>query len=136
MRSGPSERAQGYTAPYVLGADEDAAFRFLERAPRRGGVLSRYYLGMAVPAFTGRSTWTGHFTWTPGFEERLRTADDLFSGRLGVTEPRKLVRSARPAYLLAGCGQRTDLTALLKPLVARTHRFGCAPVYEVKAAQA
>ena len=36
-----------------------------------------------------------------------------------------------PAYLLADCGRHVDLATLLGPLVARTHEFGCASVYEV-----
>jgi hypothetical protein len=119
-------------APYVLQGDEARALRFLESSPRAGGVLSRYYLGMTVPALAGRDTWVGHFAWTPDFESRRARADDLFAGRLGAEEAQALVRSARPAWLLADCRTGVDLAPLLGGLVVRTHRFGCAAVYEVE----
>jgi hypothetical protein len=124
------EERSSTEAPYVFTPGEDDALNFLEDAPA-GGVLSRYYLGGAVPAQTGHDTWVGHFAWTPDFDERRQAADDLFAGRLSAAESRRLVASIRPRYLLADCQGGADLEPLLGPMVARTHRFGCASVYEV-----
>jgi hypothetical protein len=46
-------------APYWLTPGEHAALAYLQRDPTPGAVLSTQYLGMAVPAFTGRRTWVG-----------------------------------------------------------------------------
>ncbi len=118
-------------APYRLDSGENEALHFLARAPEPGGVLARFYLGMTVPALTGRDTWVGQYSWTPSFNRRRPVAEDLFAGRLPPRAARRLVRSIRPAFLLADCGARADLSQLLGPLVTKTHRFGCAAVYVV-----
>lgn len=118
-------------APYVLHPDEAAALAHLEAAPQDGGVLAQAYLGMTVPARTGRDTWLGHFPWTPDHARRTAVADALFAGRLSASEARALVRRARPAYLLSDCRRPVDLAPLLGDLVRRVPGFGCAGVYEV-----
>jgi hypothetical protein len=120
-------------APYVLDDGENAALEYLANAPVEGGVLARTYLGGSVPARTGRDTWVGHFTWTPDFNRRAAIAEDLLAGRLGRGQARDLVASIKPAYLLADCGQTTDLAQLLGPLVGPVESFGCASVYPVAA---
>lgn len=121
-----------HEAPYRLADGEDDALRFIEESEREGGVLSRFYLGGAVPALTGRDTWVGHFAWTPDFDERRRRADELFDGRMPAAEATALVSGARPAFLLADCLVNRDLRPRLGALVERTHRFGCATVYELR----
>jgi hypothetical protein len=118
-------------APYRLTAGENAALHYLDGSKRPGGVLARYYLGMTVPALTGRDTWVGHFAWTPDFTRRSAQAEDLFAGRMDPAAAQALVLSIRPAYLLADCSQRADLRALLGPAITGVHRFGCAAVYDV-----
>lgn len=118
-------------APYRMNNGENQALRFLANAPEDGAVLARYYIGMTVPALTGRNIWVGQYAWTPDFNRRRAVAEDLFAGRLAPDVARQLVRSLRPAFLLADCGARADLTQLLGPVVAEPHRFGCAAVYAV-----
>lgn len=118
--------------PYTLTAGEHAALDHLERAPRRGGVLARYYIGSTVPPFTGRRTWVGQYFWTPDSDDRIAAADDLFLGRMPRDRARDLVRAVRPAYLLSDCHATADLPRLLGPLVVSERRFGCATVYEVR----
>jgi hypothetical protein len=122
---------RGHYEPYVFTASEHAALTFLERAPARGGVLASRYLGMAVPAFTGRATWVGHKVWTPGYAQRLRQANALLSGRLGPAEARALVRSSGAAFVLADCSERADIGPLLGSLVTAVHSFGCVTVYSI-----
>jgi hypothetical protein len=43
-----------------------------------------------------------------------------------------LVGTSGARVLVAGCATRADLPRLLGPLVARTRRFGCATVYELR----
>jgi len=118
-------------APYWLTNGENAALRYLDRAPGNGGVLSRFYLGSTVPAFTGRSTWVGHYVWTPDFTHRLRTAEQLFDGRIPPFQTQALVRSTGAIYVLTDCESHIDLAPILGELVLSTHRFGCAAVYQV-----
>jgi hypothetical protein len=120
------------TQPYVLAGGEARALRWLDRAPRAGGVLARVYLGAAVPAFAGRATWVGHPSWTPGFARRAADAEALFEGPTGRGPARALVRASGAAYVLADCGERRDLAALLGPAVGPPRRFGCAAIYPVR----
>jgi hypothetical protein len=117
--------------PFVLSASERQAMSYLAASPRPGGVLAGFYLGTAVPAFTGRTTWDGHPNWTPDFSHRAQTADALLSGRLPAAAARQLVASTRPGFLLAGCGQPGRMDLLLGPLVTGVHHFGCTTVFDV-----
>src|SRR5437660_139826 len=70
---------------------ERDALSYLDRAPQRGGVFSDYYLGMAVPAFTGRRTWLGEWTWTPHFARRQALAEAVTQARMPAQAARALV---------------------------------------------
>lgn len=118
-------------APYILEPGEAAALRHIESEPDTGGVLARYYIGMTVPSLAGRDTWVGQFTWSPDFDERRATAEELFGGRMPPAEAQRLVRDLRPAFVLADCGVSTDLRPILGPTVGEARRFGCATVYPV-----
>ena len=87
---------------------------------------------MAVPAFTGRRTWVGEFSWTPDFVQRVDEAEELFQGRMAPVEARRLVASVGARYALKDCGARADLSRLLGPLVVSSARFGCATVYALR----
>ncbi len=121
-------------APYFIGNDDHAALRYLAHASARGGVLARDYIAMAVPAFTGRPTWVGEWTWTPQFAVRAALAEELMRGTLDPVKARRLVRGTGARFVLRDCGAGAGahLSALLGPLVAAEHRFGCAAVYELR----
>jgi hypothetical protein len=119
-------------APYFIGNDDHAALRYLEHASGPGGVLARDYIAMAVPAFTGRPTWVGEWTWTPQFAVRAALAEQLMRGTLDPVKARQLVRGTGARFVLRDCGAGVRLGALLGPLVAAEHRFGCAAVYELR----
>src|SRR5207245_1936084 len=112
---------------------EARALAFLNRSHRPGPVLAPAMpLGQAVPAFTGRRTYVGHYYWTPDYPARRAATDALFAGRLAPAQAELLVRVSRAAFLLADCSHdRVDLSRPLRSLVVRTWRFGCATVYEV-----
>ncbi len=122
---------QARAQPHLLLAGEANALRALDQDPRLGGVLPTAYLGSAVPAFSGRSSWVGHPSWTPDFLHRARLADDLFDGALTGHEGRKFVRSTGAAFLLSDCRDREDLEITLGPAAVTRRSFGCAAVYEV-----
>ena len=62
---------------------EAKALAFLDGAKRRGPVLAAAMpLGQAVPAFTGRQTYVGHYYWTPDYGQRVTLAESLLDGRL------------------------------------------------------
>nr|MDQ4042143.1 hypothetical protein [Actinomycetota bacterium] len=117
--------------PYVLRPAEARALAYLDDHPRPGGVLAPVAMGMSVPAHAGRSTWVGHFAWTPDFHGRRDRAEQLFSGRMAPQDAVVLVRATGARFLLAGCAHRADLRPLLRPLGATTRRFGCATVHEL-----
>ena len=118
-------------SPRYLEAGEADALRFVDDSPRAGGVLTRLYLGQAVPAFTGRRTYVGHPSWTPDIATRVRETEELFAGRMPPERARALVRRSGASFVVQDCLERADLEAALGPLVRRTHRFGCAAVHEV-----
>jgi hypothetical protein len=125
------DNVNAHASPYILTAQENGALRFLERTRRRGGVLSSYYLGAAVPAFTGRETWVGHYVWTPRFLQRALVAEALFDGRLPAPAARAVIERAGVRYVLADCGQGAGFPGELGSLVGAVHRFGCVTVYEL-----
>jgi hypothetical protein len=110
---------------------ERAALAYVEDAPREGPVIAPERLGLAVPGFTGRATWVGHYQWTPDHLARRARAEALFAGAMPAPEAQQLVRETGSAYVLAGCGSTADLAPVLGPLVQDVRRFGCATVYEV-----
>jgi len=125
------DNVRSHVAPYILTSQEHAALTFLDRSRGTGGVLASEYLGMTVPAFTGRDTWRGHDVWTPAFATRDRLATELFSGRMPVSGARSLVRDSGARFLLAGCDQRADLAPELGSIITSVRRFGCVTVYGV-----
>lgn len=118
-------------APYALAPGERRALSYLEGSRHPGGVLARFYLGMTVPAFSGRPTWVGQFAWTPDFDRRMLLADQLLTGGLPGPQARRLVARTGAAFVLADCRARADLRPLLGPLLVDVRRFGCAAVYEL-----
>ena len=120
--------------PYFFHAGESAAFDYLERLPKPGGVLAPVYSGLAVPYRTGRHTWVGQFSYTPNFRRRAAQAEALFMGELDRSRAVQLVRDSGARFLYADCQKRTDLERLLRPYLRSVHRFGCATVYELHSA--
>jgi hypothetical protein len=92
-------------------------------------VLGPLYAGFMLPYTTGRETYVGALSWSPGFEERRERADALFEGRLTGASARAFVRSTRARFLFADCRELADLDAVLRPLIERARRYGCATVY-------
>jgi hypothetical protein len=114
--------------------DERSALRYLAEAPGPGGVLTRSYLGAAVPGKTGRRTMVGDCLWSqPHCDIRDRSTQALFAGRLSPRQARQFVRTSGARFVLADCHTKADLTRELAPMLAGVRRFGCATVYEIDA---
>ena len=95
-------------------------------------MLAAEYLSNTVPYRTGRETYLGAVSWTPNYLVRLAKANLLFDDRLPTRESRKFVRGSRARFLLSSCRPSADLRTKLGPMIARTHSFGCATVYELR----
>jgi hypothetical protein len=109
--------------PFFLRDGEHAALRWLDAAPRAGGVLAPIYTGLLVPAYTRRETWVGAGSWTPDFDARVQRAEALFSSRLDRAEPSgsccppapaSCSRTARGARTSARCSPHRDAPAPLR----------------------
>jgi hypothetical protein len=112
--------------------DERSALDFLADDRDRGGVLTRSYLGAAVPEKTGRRTLVGDCLWSqPYCFQRVNLAQALFDGTLPPSAARTFVQQTGAAFVLADCTASADLTKTLGPLIVSVHRFGCATVYEL-----
>lgn len=121
-------------APYVMPADDAAALSYLNTLRTPGGVLAREYIGVTVPAFTGRDTWVGQWTWTPSFNQRVTQADNLMDGRMTAAQARQFVASTGATFVLRDCGAGPAVTRLLGPLITALRSFGCATVYRLRTA--
>lgn len=121
-------------AEHFFTPGEAAALRFLDHSRIPGPVLASVTpLGEAVPAFTGRRTYDGHYYWTPNYAARTAAAEALFAGRLNRIQTIAVLRDSRATFLAAACNPtNVDLRARLGPLLERAWHFGCATVYEVR----
>lgn len=109
--------------------DENRALSFLARDPAGGGVLTRFYLGMVVPARTGRNSYVGDCFWSePHCRRRSRLSEALLMGALAPPAARAFVRSTHARFVLGDCSSHA-LAGLLAPLIVQVRRFGCATVY-------
>ncbi len=120
-----------------LARGDARALAFLDATRTPGAVLAPVAVGQAVPGFTGRHTYVGHYEWTPAFPARVARADALFEGRMTSPQAVALVRASRATFLLSDCGpRRPDLRPWLGALVVSVRRFGCAVVYHVRVPRA
>ena len=133
--------ANSWVRPYTYRATfiprgERRAFRYLEKNRAHGGVLARAtYVGLIVPAETGRHTYVGPCLWSqPNCGERVVETANLFTGAVSPAHAQAFVRSTGARFLLADCNSHADLSKLLGSLIVSEKRFGCAAVYEVKRA--
>jgi hypothetical protein len=123
---------QGHNANFVY-TDERRALDYLASDRQPGGVLARAtYLGLIVPAETGRRTYVGGCLWSePNCSARIVNTRDLFIGSLKPAAARSYVRSTGARFLLKDCYSPDVVPKLLGPMVVDTRHFGCASVYQV-----
>jgi hypothetical protein len=112
---------------------ERDALDYLARDREAGGVLTNFYLGDAVPGFTGRRTYVGDCLWSePNCSGRATNAEWLFGGAATPAAARTFVLGTGARFVLADCTTTADMRRLLGPIVRSEHKFGCAAVYEVE----
>jgi hypothetical protein len=119
---------------YLPGPDARALSWVGHRAPP-GGVLAPTPFALVIPSQTGRAVWVGHGYWSRDYVARARRVDALFRGRMAPARARAFVTSTRAGLLVADCRHRANLTRPLGSLIGAVHRFGCARVYVLRAAQ-
>jgi hypothetical protein len=125
---------QGHNANFIY-TGERHALDYLAANRQPGGVLARAtYLGLIVPAETGRRTYVGGCLWSePNCAARIVNTRDLFLGSLSAGNARAYVRSTGARFLVKDCYSPEVLPKLLGSMIVDTKRFGCASVYQVKA---
>jgi len=129
--------AQDYIRPTpgsanFITADERHALDYLADLNEPGGVMARFYLGVLVPARTGRHTFVGNCVWSqPRCTHRADFAQRLMDGRFGPRAAQAFVLRSGARFVLADCQSGADLQRLLGSILRSVHRFGCAAVYEV-----
>ena len=94
-------------------------------------MLTPAYLGLLVPAYTGRETWVGAGSWTPDLTARQQQVEDLFAGKL-TGGGRALVRRSGARFLLSDCHGRADISRTVSGFTAPPRRYGCATVWRVR----
>ena len=111
---------------------ESAALSYLAHDSQPGGVLTRFYLGMVVPAQTGRQTYTGNCYWSePNCHYRSVTTEELLAGDLSPAQAIGFVRRTGARFVLGDC-RSVDIAVELAPIASAVHRFSCATVYVVR----
>ena len=117
-----------------IAKDERDALRYLASDRQTGGVLTRSYLGAAVPGLTGRRTLIGDCLWSePGCFTRSDDAEYLFDGTLKGAPAREFVKASGARFLLTDCETSAPLRSTLGSMVIAVHSFGCASVIELDA---
>jgi hypothetical protein len=118
-------------------ADEQRALNYLSHDASRGGVLTRFYLGAAVPADTGRRTYVGDCLWSePDCNGRAESAQALLDGSLSPAQAQAFVLGTRARFVLSDCSSSADLSRELGPILTGVTRFGCAAIYQIGPARA
>ena len=126
-----SVRAAG--DPYFVFPGEQAAMDALESDPREGGVLSTAYDGHMLPYKTGREVWVGALSWTPDWDQRVRTTKRLFETGMPDAEARRFVRATGARFMFVDCRPGLlDLEAQMRPLLEEVRRYDCATLYVLK----
>jgi hypothetical protein len=118
--------------PFFLEDDEHDALRYLDRVDGDGGVLTTFFSGQAVPAYTGRPTYVGATSWTPDFRVRRAFMDSLFAGQLNRRQAERLIRATGARFLYSDCRGHPDIGPLVGRVTDPPRRFGCATVYRVR----
>jgi hypothetical protein len=112
--------------------DEHKALNYLAAQREHGGVLTRFYLGVIVPAQTGRRTYVGNCLWSePDCTPRAQESEALFDGELTAQQARQFVLGTGARFVLADCDATADLSRSLAPILTSVRSFGCATVYRV-----
>jgi hypothetical protein len=112
---------------------EQQALRYLAKDKRPGGVLTRFYLGSLVPAYTGRRTFVGDCLWSqPDCTPRSQITEMVFDGTLPANVARWFVQRIGAPFVLTDCDTRPDMDEVLAPLAESVHHFGCASVYTLR----
>jgi hypothetical protein len=126
---GPSVGNSNFIKP-----SERDALIYLKDAKQAGGVLTRGYLGVTVPARTDRQTYLGDCLWSqPNCSLRSELTNHLFFGQMTPVQAQRFVAQTRARFVLADCTTKPRVAGELAPLVASVRHFGCATVYELTA---
>jgi hypothetical protein len=114
--------------------DEQRALSFLARDRTPGGVLAPFYLGMVVPAITGRHTYIGDFLWSvPNYKQRFAQSFNLFKWPETNRAAWAFVRSTVARFVLNDChGHAGGLVQKLTPISRAIYPFGCSTVLEIR----
>lgn len=129
--------AHSYTRPTggnanFITRDEHDALLYLRHNPVHGSVLTRFYLGEAVPGETGRRVLVGDCLWSePNCIPKSERVDALFDGSMSRSQARDFVIDSGARFLLADCRGYVNMRRLLGPLIISEQRFGCATVFEL-----
>jgi hypothetical protein len=129
--------APGLAAPTPENAsfikrDERTALNYLARDNEPGGVMTRSYLGAAVPGMTGRRTYIGDCLWSePQSLGLAANPEALFQGSTTPAAPRGFVLKSGARSVLGDCEITANMHRLLGRIIRSAHEFGCAAVYEV-----
>ena len=127
--------ARTYSHPlvqYYLPHDDVRALSWVTQHAPPGGILAPVPFASVIPSQTGRAVWVGNGYWSRDYSGRAKQARRLFSGRLSEGAAQSFTASTGARLLVSDCAHHADLSHKLAPMLASTHRFGCARVYVLR----
>jgi hypothetical protein len=113
--------------------DQAAAVAYLNRTPRRGGVLAPWFVSMAIPGLTGRTVYAGHPAWQSHLD--VPAAGAFFDPALRDPTGRRrraILRRSKAAFVIAECHSPPGLASALATAAPAVRRFGCVTVYATR----
>ena len=136
IRGAPAFVSPSLNNANLIPHEDRDALAYLAANSQPGGVFSRGYLGLIIPALTGRHTYLGSCQWSePDCPARERIVHQVFETRgFPSARIRAIVLSTHARFVLNSTCMLPgkDLDAVLTPVAQSIKRFGCATVYEIR----
>ena len=128
------DAVQAGLQPFFLTPDENDALAWLNSNKASGGVMTENYLGTVIPAYTGRQTWLGAGSWSPNFNTRQKALDQLFAGKLGADDSKRLVVRPGAGFILEDCRAKPRFFADVSTFTEVVWKHGCVTILRVNGA--
>lgn len=97
-------------------------------------ILSKITAGNYIPAYSGNFVYLGHGAETPHYGDRVRKADEFFSGNLGEEQALKFLKTENINYIFYGPQEKENAAkdigvyTFLRPV----YQSPLVTIYEVK----
>jgi hypothetical protein len=97
-------------------------------------VLSKITAGNYIPAYSGNFVYLGHIAETPHHDDRIKKADEFFSGNLGEEQVFKFLKTENISYVFYGPQEKENSIKNISvyPFLISVYQTPMVTIYEVK----